>query len=63
MKTPSGQTTGADDMRFYTIGYGGRVPDEFASLLVLHGIRCVADATYSPGSRQHGRLCQGPHGR
>ena len=35
-------------MRFYTIGYGGRVPDEFASLLVLHGMRCVADVRIRP---------------
>ena len=26
-------------MKFYTIGYGGRVPEEFAGLLALHGIR------------------------
>jgi uncharacterized protein (DUF488 family) len=35
-------------MRFYTIGYGGRVPSEFASLLVLHGIRSVADVRIHP---------------
>ena len=35
-------------MKFYTIGYGGRVPAEFASLLVLHGIRSVADVRIHP---------------
>ena len=30
-------------MTFYTIGYGGRAPDEFAGLLVRHGIRSVVD--------------------
>jgi uncharacterized protein (DUF488 family) len=35
-------------MKFYTIGYGGRMPAEFASLLVLHGIRSVADVRIHP---------------
>jgi uncharacterized protein (DUF488 family) len=35
-------------MKFYTIGYGGRVPDEFANLLVRHGIRAVADVRIHP---------------
>ena len=35
-------------MKFYTIGYGGRVPDELASLLVLHGIRAIADVRIRP---------------
>jgi hypothetical protein len=35
-------------MKFYTIGYGGRVPAEFASILVLHGIRAVADVRIHP---------------
>jgi len=35
-------------MKFYTVGYGGRVPDELASLLVLHGIRSVADVRIRP---------------
>ena len=35
-------------MKFYTIGYGGRVPADFASLLVLHGIRSVADVRIHP---------------
>ena len=37
-----------DLMKFYTIGYGGRVPAEFASLLVLHGVRSVADVRIHP---------------
>jgi uncharacterized protein (DUF488 family) len=35
-------------MKFYTIGYGGRVPAEFASLLVQHGVRSVADVRIHP---------------
>src|ERR1700727_881729 len=35
-------------MKFSPIGYGGRVPAEFASLLVLHGIRSVADVRIHP---------------
>ena len=35
-------------MKFYTIGYGGRPPAEFANLLVLHGIRSIADVRIRP---------------
>jgi uncharacterized protein (DUF488 family) len=35
-------------MRFYTIGYGGRRPDDFTSLLVQHGVRSVADVRIHP---------------
>ncbi len=35
-------------MKFYTIGYGGRVPDEFAGLLVRHGVRSIADVRIRP---------------
>jgi uncharacterized protein (DUF488 family) len=35
-------------MKFYTIGYGGRAPAEFASLLVLHGIDAIADVRIRP---------------
>jgi uncharacterized protein (DUF488 family) len=35
-------------MKFYTIGYGGRLPAEFASLLVAHGVRSVADVRIRP---------------
>ena len=35
-------------MKFYTIGYGGRSPDEFASLLVAHGVCLVADVRIRP---------------
>ncbi len=34
--------------KFYTIGYGGRLPEELASLLVAHGIRSVADVRIRP---------------
>ncbi len=35
-------------MKFYTIGYGGRVPDDFAKLLAQHKIRSVADVRIHP---------------
>ncbi|MGO9471369.1 MAG: DUF488 family protein [Isosphaeraceae bacterium] len=35
-------------MKFYTIGYGGRVPDDFAGLLVQHGVRSIADVRIHP---------------
>jgi uncharacterized protein (DUF488 family) len=47
-------------MKFYTIGYGGRAPEEFAGLLVRHRIRSVADVRIRPdrasmGSYVHAR--------
>jgi uncharacterized protein (DUF488 family) len=35
-------------MKFFTIGYGGRAPDEFAKLLVAHRVRAVADVRIHP---------------
>jgi uncharacterized protein (DUF488 family) len=35
-------------MKFYTIGYGGRVPVSFASLLASHQIRSIADVRIRP---------------
>ncbi len=35
-------------MKFYTIGYGGRVPDAFAGLLIQHGVRSIADVRIHP---------------
>jgi len=35
-------------MRFYTVGYGGRPPEQFAELLVRHGVRAVADVRIRP---------------
>jgi uncharacterized protein (DUF488 family) len=35
-------------MKLFTIGYGGRPPAEFTNLLVLHGIRSIADVRIHP---------------
>ena len=35
-------------MKFYTIGYGGRGPAEFTSLLIMHGVRSIADVRIHP---------------
>ncbi len=35
-------------MKFYTIGYGGRAPQEFVNLLVGHGVRSLADVRIHP---------------
>jgi uncharacterized protein (DUF488 family) len=41
-------------MTFYTIGYGGRRPEEFIELLVRHGVRSVADVRIRPESASMG---------
>jgi uncharacterized protein (DUF488 family) len=41
-------------MTFYTIGYGGRRPDEFTDLLVGHGVRSIADVRIRPESASMG---------
>ena len=41
-------------MTFYTIGYGGRRPDEFTALLVSHGVRAIADVRIRPESASIG---------
>jgi hypothetical protein len=48
-------------MKFYTIRYGGRVPDEFASLLVLHDIRSFADVRIRPSLRSAPPDLEGDH--
>jgi uncharacterized protein (DUF488 family) len=35
-------------MKFYTIGYGGRAPAEFAERLIQHGVKAVADVRIHP---------------
>jgi uncharacterized protein (DUF488 family) len=41
-------------MMFYTIGYGGRRPEEFVALLVRHGVRSIADVRIRPESASMG---------
>jgi uncharacterized protein (DUF488 family) len=38
----------ASSRKFYTIGYGGRLPAELTNLLILRGIRSVADVRIHP---------------
>ena len=57
-KRPSGGSPGSSpggfssryqrSVTFYTIGYGGRRPDEFVGLLVEHGVRSLADVRIRP---------------
>ena len=35
-------------MKFYTIGYGGRMPTEFLNLLIEHKVRSLADVRIRP---------------
>jgi uncharacterized protein (DUF488 family) len=41
-------------MRFYTIGYGGRKPEEFVALLIRHGVQSIADVRIRPESASMG---------
>jgi uncharacterized protein (DUF488 family) len=35
-------------VKLFTIGYGGRKPDEFVRTLVQHGVRTIADVRIAP---------------
>jgi uncharacterized protein (DUF488 family) len=35
-------------MKFYTIGYGGRLPNDFRNLLIEHRVRSLADVRIRP---------------
>jgi uncharacterized protein (DUF488 family) len=35
-------------MKFFTIGYGGRKPGDFTSMLVKNGVKVVADVRLRP---------------
>lgn len=42
------QDNGGSAKRLWTIGYGGRKPDEFLRLLLQHGVKTIADVRLRP---------------
>jgi uncharacterized protein (DUF488 family) len=42
----------------FTVGYGGRVPDEFAKLLASHGIRTIVDVRLRPDKAAMGSFAK-----
>ena len=45
-------------MKFYTIGYGGRKPQEFLDLLKQKGVKVVVDVRLRPDFASMGSFCR-----